>query len=115
MKSILNQTQQTLLAENAKIADSFMTRMVGLLNRKFLSQGEALIITRCQSIHMVFMRFSIDAVFADKHDSVVGLVKNIKPYQFSSIFFKASYVIELPVGTIDRTKTGVGDLLQIQN
>jgi hypothetical protein len=87
--------------------------MIGLLNRKVLLPDEALIITRCQSIHMFFMRFAIDAVFVDKKDFVVGIVKNIKPFRLSPIFFNSSYVIEVPEGTIVQTGTSVGDKIRI--
>ena len=103
-----------MIAQNARVADSFFSRMVGLLNRSSLLKDEALIITRCQSIHMVFMRFAIDAIFVDKNDSVVGLLKSIKPFQFSPIFFRSSYVIEVPEGVIVQAETSIGDKIQIK-
>jgi uncharacterized membrane protein (UPF0127 family) len=85
--------------------------MKGLLGRKDFPQGEALVITRCQSIHMFFMNFPIDVVFCDRQNKVVGLCQEIKPFYLSPIFFKASYAIELPAGTIASTKTQLGDQL----
>ena len=58
---------------------------------------------------MFFMKFPIDVVFADSDKKVVGLVKNIKPFYLSPIFLKGYYAVELAVGTIDKTKTAVGD------
>ena len=111
---IINPTQKTVIAENFKIADTFFSRFIGLLNRRSLESGEALIITRCQSIHMFFMRFTIDAVFIDRNDKVVGLVERIKPWRLSPVFFKADRVIELPEGVIDLSKTSLGDQLIIK-
>ena len=88
--------------------------MVGLLNRSSLLEDEALIITRCQSIHMFFMRFAIDAIFVDQNNYVVGLVKSIKPFRLSRIFFGARYVIETPVGIIVQTETSLGDKIKIE-
>ncbi len=110
---ISNITKHFLIAQQAAVADTFVSRMTGLLNRASLNPTEALIITRCQSIHMIFMRFAIDAIFVDQADRVVGVVENIKPFQLSPIFFKASYVIEIPAGVIDKSKTEVGDQLRI--
>lgn len=87
--------------------------MTGLLKRKSLPPGEALIITRCQSIHMLFMRFSIDAIFVDKNDYVVGLVERIKPFRLSPLFFRSKYVIEVTEGTIVQTGTSIGDKIEI--
>ena len=108
---ILNQTQGVHLATQVRLADSFFSRLVGLLNRSGLNENEGLLITRCQSIHMFFMRFAIDVVFVDKYDTVVGLVSNIKPFQISPLLVKADYAIELKSGIIKKTKTAVGDLL----
>ena len=109
---ILNHTRRCALADHARLADTFLSRLVGLLNRDRLDQGEALVITRCQQIHMFFMRFAIDAVFVDASGLVVGLVENIKPNGLSAIFWRSNRVIELPSGVIARTKTSVGDQIQ---
>lgn len=89
--------------------------MVGLLNCKSLPEGEALIITKCNSIHMFFMRFAIDAVFVSKDNIVVGLVQNIKPFQLSRIYFKSSYVVELQSNTIPRVGVSLGDQIEISS
>ena len=110
---IINKTRQCILADNVKVADSFLSRMVGLLNRESLANREALIITHCQSIHMFFMRFAIDVIFLDKSDRVVGLEKNIKPFCLSRIYFKANNAVEFSSGVIDQSKTELGDQLDI--
>lgn len=88
--------------------------MVGLLSKKDLKKDEALVISRCQSIHMFFMRFAIDVIFADRNCKVVGIVRNIRPFQLSPIFFKSFFAIELRPGTIEETKTSLGDQLIFQ-
>ena len=113
MHSILNTTQNTVIAERGAIANTFLSRMTGLLTRKSFSPGEALVITRCQSIHMLFMRFPIDVIFIDKNDHVVGLVENIKPFRLSPVFFQSRRAIELPEGVIGKTKTTLGDKIKI--
>lgn len=109
--NIRNTTQQSLIASRATVANTFLSRMKGLLGRTALPEGEGLVITHCQSIHMVCMKFPIDVIFLDCHGHVVGLVSNIKPFHFSPIFWKAECAIEVPVGCIQRTKTIVGDYL----
>ena len=87
--------------------------MKGLLGREALLEGEALVITRCNSIHMFFMRFSIDVVFVDVKWQVVGLVRGIRPFALSPIFWKAVAAIELPAGSIDRQGLALGQHLQL--
>ncbi|MFA5059291.1 MAG: DUF192 domain-containing protein [Candidatus Omnitrophota bacterium] len=106
---IINTTRQTVIADQVAIADTPLSRMIGLLNRKQILPSEALVIESCNSIHMFFMRFSIDVIFVGKDNSVVGLVKNIKPFSLSPIFWKAQRAIELPAGTIQASGTCLGD------
>jgi len=113
--SIFNVTQNTTIADKGAIADSFMSRMVGLLNKKSLENGEALIITKCQSIHMFFMKFAIDVIFIDKNDCVVGLVANINPNRLSPIFLNSKCAIETPAGVITQSGTSIGDQIRIDN
>jgi len=112
---ITNLTRNTVIASRLKMASNPWARMKGLLGTRSIPQGEALIITHCKSIHMFFMQFPIDVIFCDHQNKVVGLCQNIKPFRLSPVFFKASYVIELPSGSIAATKTQAGDQVQIRN
>jgi uncharacterized membrane protein (UPF0127 family) len=110
---ISNLTRHTTIASKVQIAQDPMTRMKGLLGRDNLSQGEALVITQCQSIHMFFMKFPIDVIFCNQNNKVVGCCENINPFCLSPIFFKASYAIELPSGSIAISKTEIGDQIDL--
>ena len=110
---ITNKTKNTVISVKASKADNFFTRMIGLLNRSTLNQGEGLIITHCNSIHMFFMRFAIDCIFVNKENKIVGLVENIKPFRLSRIFLQSSFVIEVPVGTIGQSNSSIGDEIEI--
>lgn len=111
---VKNLTKNIVLSEHAQLADTFFSRMRGLLGRRMLSEGESLVITQCNSIHMFFMKFAIDAMFLDSSDRVAGVVKNIQPFQMSPVFWAARRVVELPAGTLDRTDTCLGDTIQIK-
>lgn len=88
--------------------------MVGLLDRTSLEEGEGLLLTSCQSIHMFGMRFAIDAVFLDKNGVVVGILEDFAPGKLSKIFGKAKSCLELPAGTIKKTGTTLGDVISKQ-
>jgi uncharacterized protein len=109
---IVNKTSQKIIVEKAEIADTFLSRLIGLLNREALLRNDALIITRCNSIHMFFMRFPIDVVFIDRDYKVVGLVQNIKPFRISRIFPKSHSVIELASGSILENNIHLGDQIE---
>jgi uncharacterized membrane protein (UPF0127 family) len=110
---IINHTQNTVLADRAALADTFLSRLRGLLGRTSLPDGEALIITRCNSIHMFFMHFPIDVVFIDKKDIVVGLLEKFPPNSISPLFWRSFMAIELSAGRIALTKTRINDKIRI--
>lgn len=94
------------------MAGTFFARMMGLLNRRSLNEGEGLVILSCRQIHMIFMRFPIDVIFVDKTHKVAGLVRNIQTFRFSPVFWNASFAIELPITTIEKSQTQPGDSIE---
>ncbi len=99
------------LATRAQVARTLPTRMVGLLGRRALSDGEGLVIMACRSIHTAFMRFAIDAVFVDAAWRVVRVWEALGPWRVTPVVWGATAVIELPAGTL-RRRLGVGDQLR---
>jgi len=110
---IINISKDILLVENAEIADTFLKRLIGLLNRKSLKKGEALILQPSNCIHSFFMRFTIDVIFLDKNGKIVGILPSFKPFHLSPIFFTAYLAIELPENTLKLTQTQPGDIIKI--
>ena len=63
---------------------------------------------------MLFMRFAIDAVFVDRARRVVKTRVELRPWTLAAAARGAAEVLELPVGTIARTQTQVGDELSYE-
>jgi len=112
---IINKTKNTTVAEEAFLANTFSSRVKGLLGRKDFRPPEALIIQPCNSIHTFFMRFTIDVLFVDKNNKVIKSIPHLKPFRFTLIYFKASSAIELPAGTIETTSTQQDDILSFSS
>ena len=66
----------------AKVARTFLQRAKGLIGTRSLAAGEGMLILRCNAIHTFFMSFPIDAVFLDRGNNVVKIVRNIRPWRF---------------------------------
>ena len=109
----VDRTKQ-ILASEALLASSWKERMVGLLNRTSLDQGQGLIIPTCSSVHTMFMRFPIDTVFVDDALTVLQTYECLPPWRITPIVWKANSVIELPAGTLRATPVTVGDRLVIE-
>jgi hypothetical protein len=110
---VRNLTRGTLLATRAELARSFWARGRGLLGRVGLQPGEGLVIYPNGSVHTLFMRFTIDVVFVNRQDRVVGLYPELLPYRPFAGAWGARYTIELPAGAIGATQTQIGDQLQL--
>ena len=65
----------------AKVARTLLARMKGLIGTKHLPPGEGMLILRCNAIHTFFMSIPINAIFLDREDRVVKVVRNIRPWR----------------------------------
>jgi uncharacterized protein len=108
---IFNRTKNSCIASRVDFADNFLARLKGLLGKKSLDGGHALVISPCVSIHTIGMRFPIDAVFFDKGRKAVGVIRNLRPGKLSRIFPKAKGVIEIAGGTLSELDVEPGDEL----
>ncbi len=102
----------TVVAERLQVARSFFSRLKGLLGRKDLPEGEGLYIVPCDSIHMIGMRFPIDAVFVDDKLAVLEIFADLAVGRFASSS-GADGVLELPAGTAARCGIAKGDRLTL--
>jgi uncharacterized membrane protein (UPF0127 family) len=95
------------LAGRASEARSYWQRFRGLMLRPALGPGEGLLIAPCSSIHMMFMRFSIDAVFYDRSGRVTKVARNLHPWIGMALGGRGAHgVIELPRGAAEGITKG---------
>ena len=95
-------------------ADTFFKRLRGLIGRDNLAQGQGLLIAPCNSIHMLFMKFDIDAIFIDKNFVIKKIVSNLKTWTGFSICLSAWGVVEVAAGEAKRLNLKIGEKLNVQ-
>jgi uncharacterized membrane protein (UPF0127 family) len=114
-----NETRDTVLAEHVEVGASFRAKLLGLMGRRSLPDGHALWLPGDNGIHMFFMRFPIDAVFvgrasADGTRPVLSVHRALRPWTgIVPLVRGADGVLELPVGSIDRSATATGDAVRL--
>jgi uncharacterized membrane protein (UPF0127 family) len=119
MATARNRTRSSDLASSVEVADSLWGKFKGLMGRDRLAPGSALWLPESNGIHMMFMRFPIDAVFlgapgADGTRPVVSVHRDLRAWSGLVPYVRGAHgVLELPVGSIDASGTRVGDLVQI--
>jgi len=121
LRAARNVARGTVLATRLETADGLWARFMGLMGRASLEPDAGLWLPG-NGIHMMFMRFPIDAVFLGKPDPTAGGAQRAVSVHpglrawtgLVPLVRGAQGVLELPVGTIQRTGTVVGDLISLE-
>ncbi len=110
--ALVNGRTDLALADRIELAVTRRDRRKGLLGRDVFESSSALIIAPCFSIHTMFMRFDIDAVFVDDDGRAVKVVQGLGPWRIAVQPF-AQAVVELPAGSLKDRPVDVGDRLYL--
>jgi uncharacterized membrane protein (UPF0127 family) len=110
-----NVTRGTVIANQVEVGASLLGKLLGLMGRRALPADHALWLPDSNGIHMMFMRFPIDAVFlgrpaGDGTRAVVSVHRSLRPWLGLVPFVRGGHgVLELPSGAIGGSGTAVGD------
>ncbi len=90
--------------------------MKGLIGRseQNFPPGKGLWISPSQGVHTFGMAFPIDVLYLDSHGTVLRTYHQLAPFRIAALLPRARSILELPAGTLARTGTEVGDLLELQ-
>jgi uncharacterized protein len=117
-----NLSRDRVLAGSVESADGLWGKFMGLMGRASLAPGAGLWLPGSNGIHMMFMRFPIDAVFVGRPDAsrdgaraVVSVHERLPAWRgLVPLVRGADGVIELPAGAIAESGTAVGDLIALE-
>jgi uncharacterized protein len=107
-----NSTRGTLVGNHIRVAETGLTRIVGLLGERKLVTGDGLLIVPSQGVHTWGMQFPIDIAVLDDEWKVIAIRRDMRPFRLTRMFWKAAAVLELPSGVLDSTSTSVGDTIE---
>ena len=107
-----NARNRLVLAHQLSTAFDSRTRRSGLLGRDGFDAGQAMIIAPSNAIHTFFMRFPIDIAFVTRSGRVAKACHSVLPWRMAAAI-RAYAAIELPAGTLVRSETVSGDVLEL--
>ena len=93
------------LGSRIAVAESWWSRLRGLLARPPLKKGEGLLLLDCGSVHTVGMGESIDVAFLDADGRIVRRISCLQPWRVGLGGDGAVHTLELPAGRLDETGT----------
>ncbi len=111
---IKNKTRKKILMQQSAVMKSYLQKSTGLMFHKKVT--EAYIFPFRQerkiAIHMLCVFMPIDILFLNHQNKVVETAEAVKPFSFYLSKHNANTFIELPAGTISKTKTAIGDKIE---
>jgi hypothetical protein len=107
-------TKGSVVCTEGVLANTFRTRLFGLLGRKGLKQGSGLLIKPSSGVHTFGMSFAIDIVTLDRDYRVLGVFENTGPWTIRGLSLKTRSVLELPAGRIQECNIEPGDTLTLE-
>jgi hypothetical protein len=110
--SARNISRGTILGERIRVAESGLSRIIGLLGERKLTPGDGMLIVPSQGVHTLGMQFPIDVLVLDNDWKILGVRKRMWPFLVTRIYFRAAAVLELPPGTVEDSSTCVGDSVE---
>jgi uncharacterized membrane protein (UPF0127 family) len=104
---------------NLFLARSSEERAKGLSGREGLQENEGMFFVFPKEgrhgFWMKDMSFPVDALWLNKEAEVIYIVENMKPESFPKTYYPdipATFVVELPINTVAKTKVKVGDKIE---
>ena len=113
MLKVEDLTQETVLVDHGRLANTFWTRLRGLMGVRDLPTGDGLLLKPANQIHTHFMAIPIDVLYLDKEQRVVDMDAAMPPGKFGRLRRKARAVLELPAGSIQDHGVQPGDQLRV--
>lgn len=99
-------------ALSIRTADSFLTRLKGLMFSRPLQPHEGLLLTRCASVHTAFMRQVIDVVYLDAEGRITKCVERLGRWRASVGARGTAHTLELAAGAIRQQGLQVGQRIE---
>ena len=110
--SVVNVSTGEILAERAQVAETIISRFIGLQGKRALPAKGGLVLLPNNGIHTLFMRMSIDVVFVSEAGLVVKVRQRLRPWRIGPVPPRALYCVELPADAA--ASTSVGHVIQLQ-
>jgi uncharacterized membrane protein (UPF0127 family) len=109
---VITAEKEEVVLSKVDVADTFFTRLRGLLGRK-LNSSQGLVLKPCKSVHTIGMGYPIDICFINQENRVCYLRNNMQPNRLTPLIKNAVFVIEAAAGTFQQAGLAMGDEIRL--
>lgn len=103
------------LAGRCLLAEHPWSRLRGLLLRRPLEPGEALLLRPCAGVHSLGLCHLLDVAFLDGEGRVLKQVRDFRPWRLAAVPWGPDrQALELPAGSLAAAGVRDGDRLHLQ-
>lgn len=114
MKNCIIQRNDKILFSEIKLADRFVTRLVGLLRTAGLYENQGLLLKKCNQVHTFGMKFPIDAIFLSKDGDILHMEQEMGSGKVSPHIKGAYWVLELKSGSCKQYQLEINQRLVVR-
>lgn len=94
-------------------ANTFLTRLKGLMGRKTLPRDTGLLLEPCDNVHTFHMQFPIDVIFLNQNNKVMHIEHSMKPNQVGKKVKGSQKVLEINAGLAAAANIQPGDVVDL--
>jgi hypothetical protein len=109
---LVDRTSGALIGNQIRVAETALSRLVGLLGTTSLAPGSGLLILPSSGVHTFGMKYSIDLVSLDSQMRVCRTWESLAPGRMTRPSWTARGMLELPIGTIRTANIAIGDQIE---
>jgi len=108
--TVRNKTKKTIIVDRIRVAKNLKEKVVGLLAS---DKPESLLLKTHFGIHTLSMKYAIDVIVLNDKHKVVALKTSLLPNRIFLWNPMHEIVIEMPEGHIKKTRTQIGDAIEL--
>ena len=112
--SVTNLTRSSTVCSAGYMADTFLSRLVGLLGTSSLPADSCLFLNASLGVHTFGMKYPIDIVALDRERRILGIWEQVPPRKVRAVGLKTSSILELQAGVARQCGLLVGDRLRVK-
>jgi uncharacterized protein len=111
--TVTNVTKAVTIGTRIDLADTFSSRLFGLVGRREIGRDRGLLIQPSAGVHTFGMVFPIDVVALDRRGCVLRTWRHLAPFRVTRLSFRIHTCLKLAAGEVDRCRIEAGDQLEV--